>query len=45
VEVEHTFGKAGTYFPALRGVSERTGDRVTPYARVQNLGCVRVVVK
>ena len=42
---EHVFDTPGTYFPALRGVSQRHGDRDTPYARVQNLGRVRVVVK
>jgi len=45
VEAEHVFDTPGTYFPALRGVSQRQGDRDTPYARVQNLGRVRVVVK
>jgi len=38
------FKKAGTYFPVLRVASHRQGDRNTPYARVQNLGRVRVVV-
>lgn len=42
--VRHRFDKQGTYFPALRGVSQREGDRRTPYARIQNLGRVRVVV-
>ena len=42
---DHVFKKPGTYFPALRGVSQRQGDRETPYARVQNLGRVRIVVK
>jgi hypothetical protein len=45
VEVEHVFDQPGTYFPALRGISQRQGDRDTPYARIQNLGRVRVVVK
>jgi len=45
VEIEHVFTKAGTYFPALRGTSQRQGDRETPYARVQNLSRVRVVVQ
>ena len=45
VEAEHVFDSPGTYFPALRAVSQRQGDRATPYARVQNLGRVRVVVK
>ena len=41
----YTFDKPGTYFPALRGVSQREGDQETPYARIQNLGRVRVVVQ
>jgi hypothetical protein len=44
VEIDHVFKKAGTYFPALRGTSHRQGDRKTPFARVQNLSRVRVVV-
>ncbi|CAN7320488.1 hypothetical protein LJR225_001818 [Phenylobacterium sp. LjRoot225] len=39
------FSRPGTYFPALRAVSQRNGDRQTPYARIQNLGRVRVVVR
>jgi hypothetical protein len=39
-----TFAKPGTYFPVLRATSHRHGDLSTPYARVQNLGRVRVVV-
>jgi len=45
VTADHTFEKPGTYFPALRGVSQRDEARKTPYARVQNLGRVRVVVQ
>jgi hypothetical protein len=41
----HSFTALGTYFPALRVASQRDGDRETPYARVQNLGRVRVVVQ
>jgi hypothetical protein len=41
----HTFSQPGTYFPTLRAVSQRQGDTNTPYARVQNLGRMRVVVK
>lgn len=40
----HSFTKPGTYFPALRVASQRDGDFSTPFARVQNLGRVRVVV-
>lgn len=43
VQITHTFTKPGTYFPALRVVSQRDGDVSTPFARVQNLGRVRVV--
>ncbi len=45
VSFTHAFAKPGTYFPALRGISQREGDSRTPYARIQNLGRVRVVVK
>ena len=41
----YIFSKPGTYFPALRLTSQRQGDAKTPYARIQNLGRVRVVVK
>ncbi|WBQ16134.1 hypothetical protein [Sphingobium yanoikuyae] len=41
----HSFAAPGTYFPALRIASERKGDATTPYARIQNLGRVRVVVQ
>jgi len=45
VVMTHRFDKAGTYFPALRGTSQRQDDVATPYARIQNLGRVRVVVR
>jgi hypothetical protein len=45
VRITHSFDKPGTYFPALRGISQRDGDAATPYARIQNLGRVRVVVQ
>ncbi|CAN7450119.1 hypothetical protein LJR225_003009 [Phenylobacterium sp. LjRoot225] len=45
VTVTHRFETPGTYFPALLGTSQRQGDANTPYARIQNLGRVRVVVK
>jgi len=41
---KHAFSKPGTYFPALRITSSRQGDARSPYAQVQNLGRVRVVV-
>ncbi|WP_338533662.1 Tat pathway signal sequence domain protein [Paenibacillus peoriae] len=39
-----TYSNPGTYFPALRATSHREGDTNTPFAKVQNLGRVRVVV-
>ena len=45
LENTHIFSEPGTYFPVLRAVSQREGDATTPYARIQNLGRVRVVVK
>jgi hypothetical protein len=41
----YAFAEPGTYFPALRATSHRRGDARTRYARVQNLGRVRVVVQ
>ena len=41
---QFTFSRPGTYFPALRVHSQRQGNAKTPYARVPNLGRVRVVV-
>ena len=45
VKLLHSFDKPGTYFVTLRAVSQRDGDRETPFARVQNLGRARVVVR
>jgi hypothetical protein len=45
VKAAHAFPKPGTYFPTLRVASERDGDTGTPYALVQNLARVRVVVR
>lgn len=45
LKTTYTFSQAGTYFPTLRAVSQRQGDADTPFARIQNLGRVRVVVK
>jgi hypothetical protein len=42
---EHAFTKAGTYFPALRAMSQREGNIDSQYTRVQNLGRVRVIVR
>jgi hypothetical protein len=40
----HSYNSAGTRFPALRVASQREGDPDTPYARVENIALVRVVV-
>lgn len=45
LKTTHTFAKPGTYFPTLRIASQRQGDTETPFARIQNLDRVRVVVK
>jgi hypothetical protein len=45
VTATHSFAKPGTYFPALRVYSQRDGDKETPFARIRNLGRVRVVVE
>ncbi len=45
VTITHSFHKPGTYFPTLRGISQRDGDSKTPFARIQNLERVRVVVQ
>lgn len=45
VEVQHAFAQPGTYFPAVRASAHREGRADTPYARIQNLGRARVVVK
>ena len=45
IAIDHRFDKPGTYFPALKAVSQREGNAHTPYGRVENLARVRVVVK
>lgn len=45
VTMTHSFAKPGTYFVTLRAASQRDGDAMTPFARVQNLDRVRVVVR
>ena len=45
LKMTHQFSKSGTYFPTLRVASQRDGDAQTPFARIQNLDRVRVVVK
>jgi hypothetical protein len=44
VFARHTFNEPGTYFPALRAMTQRRGELVKPHARIQNLARVRVVV-
>ena len=41
----HSYARSGTYFAVLRGASQRQGDAKTPYARIQNIARVRVVVR
>ena len=45
LKTTYKFSKPGTYFPVLRVASQRDGDTKTPYARIKNLGRVRVLVK
>jgi len=45
VAVSHAYTRPGVYFAAIRATSQREGDAETPYARAQNLGRVRVVVR
>jgi hypothetical protein len=44
LKTTYAFSKPGTYFPVLRATSHRHADAEAPYAKVQNLGRVRVVV-
>jgi PKD domain len=44
-ELVHSFDKSGTYFVTLRAASQRDGDGYTRFARVQNLGRARIVVR
>lgn len=45
ITTTYTFKKPGTYFPTLRVASQREGNAKTPFALIQNLDRVRVVVK
>lgn len=45
VSTSHAYAKPGTYFAVLRAASQRTGDRKTPFAQIQNLARVRVIVE
>jgi len=41
----HAYSQPGIFFATFRATLQREGDVKTPYARIQNLGRVRVVVK
>lgn len=41
----HAFAEAGVYFPAVRATAHRQASRANRFARAQNLGRVRVVVR
>jgi hypothetical protein len=45
LKTTYAFSNPGTYFPALRVASQRHGDFKTRFARIQNIGRVRVVVR
>lgn len=45
VKTTYAFSKPGTYFPVLRGSSHRNGDFKAKFARIPNIGRVRVIVK
>ena len=45
LSMSHAFSRAGVYFTTLRAISQRDGYASTPYARIQNLDRVRIVVK
>jgi hypothetical protein len=44
VERRHSFETPGTYFPTVRVAACRDGNVTSPFARIQNLARVRVVV-
>jgi hypothetical protein len=44
-QLRHSYTKPGIYFPTVRIASERNGDANTPFARIQNLDRVRVIIK
>jgi hypothetical protein len=45
VAATHAFARPGTYYPVLRAAAQRNGDAGSPYARVENIGRARVVVR
>ncbi|WP_337102480.1 Tat pathway signal sequence domain protein [Paenibacillus sp. YIM B09110] len=44
ISMKYKYTKAGTYYPSIRVTSQREGDTKTAFARIENLGRVRVVV-
>jgi hypothetical protein len=44
VQRQYSFAAPGIYFPTVRVAAHRSGDRTSPYGRLQNLARVRVVV-
>jgi len=45
LKTTYAFSEPGTYFPVLRATTHRQGDFKTNFARIQNLGRVRAVVR
>ncbi|WP_316848892.1 hypothetical protein [Pedobacter agri] len=45
VKVKHKFLARGTFFPTMRVVSQRDGDKNTAFTRIYNLDRVKVVVE
>jgi hypothetical protein len=45
VRVTFTYTTPGTYFPALRATVQRDGNVNTPFAKIPNLGRMRVIVR
>lgn len=45
VKITHRFDRPGTYFVGLKGVSQRQGDKATPYAQIENIDRMRIVVR
>jgi hypothetical protein len=45
IQRTYQFLKPGTYFPTVRVASQRDGNTGSPFARIQNLDRVRVVVE
>ncbi len=45
LKTSYAFSKPGTYFPVVRASTHRQGDFKTSFARIQNMGRVRVVVR